>query len=146
VHLVVRAKNCKHAGHNAHECPKKGNNRVNGKANQRGRQGKFQGKCDNCGRQGHKVDACWEKAENKDKRPKWFQGKDNGEVGATASDVGSKKIEFLLCSHYVRISDTGATVHTMAYKHAFHELTEVSDSDLITMGNGLKEMASKIES
>jgi hypothetical protein len=138
--------------------PRKEITAVTGKANQGRGQGKFQGKCDNCGRQGHKADACWEKAENRDKRPKWFKGKDNGEVGATATDGGSKKIEFLLCGHdflfpqnsdllldpNVWIADTGATVHTTAHKHGFHGLTEVSDSDSITMGNGLKEKASKI--
>jgi hypothetical protein len=49
---------CKQTGHKAHECPKKtgnGNSKTNGKSKVKGR---FQGRCNNCGRQGHKVDGC----------------------------------------------------------------------------------------
>ena len=61
---------CKQTGHKAHECPKKtgnggnggnsgnsgnGNGKANGRANGKGR---FQGKCNNYVRQGHKVDGC----------------------------------------------------------------------------------------
>lgn len=88
---------CKQAGRNTHEFPKKTKNGGNGKANQRGGQCTFQGKCDNCRRQGHKADACWEKAKNKDKRPTCFKGKTNGKIGAAATDGGRKQVKFLLC-------------------------------------------------
>jgi hypothetical protein len=89
---------CKQTGHKAHECPKEtgnGNGRSNGKSNGKGR---FQGKCKNCGRQGHKDDDCWENEENKEKRPKWYKGKAASKVGAAATDA-SKSVEFALTAH-----------------------------------------------
>jgi hypothetical protein len=125
---------------------------------QRGGQGKFQKKCDNCGRIGHRSANCWEKAENKDKRPKWLKDKSNGEMGAVATNNG-KKVEFLLCrinkflfpqnqdlllDPNVWIADLAATLHTMAHKQGFHAMTKVTDTDLITMGNGIAEKASLV--
>lgn len=76
------------AGHTAHDRPKKANNNSGtGKVNQQGGQGKFQKKCDNCGRPGHKAMNCWGKAKNQGKKPQLFKGK----LG------GGKKVEFLLC-------------------------------------------------
>jgi hypothetical protein len=149
---------CKQTGHKAHECPKKTGNRngkTNGKSNGKGR---CQGKCNKCGRQGHKVDDCWEKEENKEKRPKWYKGKAASEVGAAATDA-SKSVEFALTAHKkfsfpetaellkdenVWIADTGATVHTMAHKGGMHSLKKVTGDDSITMGNGIAEKAALI--
>jgi hypothetical protein len=150
---------CKQTGHKAHECLKKtgkGKGKSNGKSNGKGQ---FQGKCSNCGRQGHKVEDCWEKEENKEKRPKWYKGKATSEVGAAATDA-SKSVEFALTAHKkflfpetaellkdknVWIADTGATVHTTAHKGGMHSLKKVTGDDSITMGNVIAEKAALID-
>ena len=81
-----------------------------------------------------------------------------GEVGAKATDGGSK-VEFMLCGipkftfppnqdllkdPNIWIADSAATVHTTAHKQGFHTLTEATDADEITMGNGIAEKASLV--
>jgi hypothetical protein len=88
----------KQTRHKILEWPKmtgNGNGKSKGKSKGKGR---FQGKCNNCGRQGHKVDDCWEKEENKEKRPKWYKGKAASKAGAAATDA-SKSVEFALTAH-----------------------------------------------
>jgi hypothetical protein len=84
--------------------------------------------------------------------------KATGEVGAKATDGGSK-VEFMLCGitkftfppnqdllkdPNIWIADSAATVHTTAHKQGFHTLTEATDADSITMGNGIAEKASLV--
>jgi hypothetical protein len=114
---------CKKPGHRAHECP----NKKGGGGGGGSKGGKFQKKCENCGKIGHKGADCWEKEENKDKRPSWLKNKTSTKVGAMAQDVGNK-LEFMLCGMTfpqnqdllldpnVWIVDTAATVHTSAHK------------------------------
>ena len=65
-----------------------------------GKSGKFTGKCNNCGKVGHREVDCWEKEGNKAKRPTGYRtAKDKekgGEKAASAVD-GGNKTEFLLC-------------------------------------------------
>ena len=35
----------------------------------------FKGNCRNCGKQGHKAENCWDKAENASKRPDWWKNR-----------------------------------------------------------------------
>jgi Zinc knuckle len=49
----------------------------NQKGNDRKYTKKFKGMCSVCGKQGHKGADCWEKEENKDKRPKNWQKRNN---------------------------------------------------------------------
>jgi hypothetical protein len=92
------------------------------------------------------------------KMPKWYKAKSNGEVGASATDSGGKKVELLLCGVMmfsfpqrnqdllqdpnIWIADSAATVHTTADKQGFHSLEKAIDADSIMMGNGLAEKAS----
>jgi hypothetical protein len=146
---------CKKPGHRAHECPNKSKGGGGGGKNGGGKGGKSHKKCDNCGKIGHNGADCWEKEENKDKRPKWMKNKTSTEVGATARDTGNH-LEFLLCSitfpqnqdllldPNVWIADTAATVHTSAHKEGFHTLEQATAADSITMGNGIAEKASLV--
>ena len=57
--------------------------------------GKFKGKCGICGKTGHKGDQCWEKQENKDKRPANWKPKgkgsnDGGKFKGTCNYCGKK--------------------------------------------------------
>jgi hypothetical protein len=120
---------CKAKGHKASDCPVKGgdnniNNNGNGKGGGKGKQ-KFKGKCNNCGKVGHREVDCWLKEANKDKRPKGF--KVPGETTTVATDGGSK-VEYLLVGMTfpdnhdflsdpnVWIADTGATVHNTPHQ------------------------------
>jgi hypothetical protein len=146
---------CKQAEHKAYECPKKGG--TGGKY--KGKQGKFQKKCDNCGKPGHKADDCWQQAKNEGKRPKWC--KSSGEVGATAQEKGKTgSLEFLLCGitkdfsfpknqdflidPNIWIANLAATVHTTLHKQGFHTLTTATEANSITMGYGIAEKASLV--
>ncbi len=53
-----RCYNCQKNGHYASSCPKKANKESDGR-----KRGKFKGKCNHCGRVGHKKADCWEKTE-----------------------------------------------------------------------------------
>jgi hypothetical protein len=150
---------CKAKGHKASECPTKGggggsggggggNNNNN---NNNTKKYRFQGKCNNCGKFGHKEADCWLKEENKDKRPKNF--KLPGEKTAVATDG---ETEYMLCgmtfpSNHdflsdpnVWIADTGATVHNTPHKCGLSNVRAASKSDAITMGNGGSEKAATI--
>ena len=90
--------NCGQPGHKAFECPKKkggggkgydgrGRGGRGGRGNSgRGRGGgKFNGKCNNCGKQGHKMADCWDLEENKSKRPKGYK------IGTNDDNSGPKQ-------------------------------------------------------
>jgi hypothetical protein len=56
----------------------------------------FKGKCNSCGKLGHKAEKCWEKEENADKRPEgWVSCKKKNEANGS-KDVGAASIEFVL--------------------------------------------------
>jgi hypothetical protein len=70
---------CKQKGHKSYECPN----------------GKFTGICNNCGMVGHMYANCWEREENKGKRPANYKPKETqGEQTNMNIDGGS---EFVLC-------------------------------------------------
>ena len=56
---------------------------------------KFNGKCNECGKQGHKAVDCWNNPKNASKRPNWF--KPNTEIGAAGKDE-KQSIELQLVS------------------------------------------------
>ena len=58
---------------------KKGGQGGRGKHDGQGKQ-VFSGKCDKCGKVGHKKVDCWPDESNKGKRPKWWKKKDDGKV------------------------------------------------------------------
>ena len=121
---------------------------------------KFNGKCSNCGKVGHKVADCWEKEENKHKRPTGYKTANErargNETGASAVDVGGPKIEFLLCGMTfpsdvgflndpnVWIADTAATIHMTPHRTGLTNIRKAKASDSITMGNGKEESALEI--
>ena len=86
---------------------------------------------------GHKEADCWEKEENKSKRPTNYKVKD--ETSASAVDGGSK-VEFLLCGMTfpddqailtdpnVWIADTAATVHNTPHSLG---MTYLRDADQV---------------
>ena len=103
---------CGQPGHKAFECPKKKNGSGRGYGGRgggyrggrggrgyggRGR-GKFQGKCNNCGKQGHKMADCWDLDENKNKRPKDYKTGGNDEK--KGSETGNVSIEYTLGSFH----------------------------------------------
>ena len=53
---------------------------------------KFIGKCEGCGKSGHKKADCWQEEANKGKRPKWWkdQAKTVVTVGASVGESTSK--------------------------------------------------------
>ena len=76
----------KQEGHKAHQCPNKKKKR-------------FPGRCNHCHQLGHKANDCWEKEENKAKRPPNWKSKmhtetANAAITRTNQDTGSN-IEFL---------------------------------------------------
>ena len=89
--------NCNQFGHIAKNCPKKGNSNNNsgnsgghnsGSNGGNGGPTKFQGKCNECGKTGHKAAQCWRKAGNEHLKPDWLKKKEKSgnEVGAAATD------------------------------------------------------------
>jgi hypothetical protein len=113
----------------------------------------FAGKCNNCGKQGHKEAQCWENEENKDK----YYPKGNKMSEAAQSVIGQgtsgTKVEFLLCTMTfpgdqkmltdpnVWIADTAVMVHTTPYATGMHKIKEATANDAITVGKGINEKA-----
>ena len=62
----------------------------------RWRQGRFSGKCDNCGKTGHKKADCFHLEANKDKRPKGLKPKQFGLANKDEDDSKENDEEFLL--------------------------------------------------
>jgi hypothetical protein len=144
---------CGAKGHKSNDpkCPMKN---VSGGAQNnvcQGGKGWFSGKCNNCGKDGHKEADCWAKAGNEGKRPAWYKQK---ETNASAIDQSGGGVEFLLCGMNfpalqeflldpnVWIADTGAMVHTTPYKADMVKHRPANRGDAITMGNGASEEAS----
>ena len=48
----------------------------------KGKRPRFRGKCNYCGKIGHKIANCWAKEENKAKRPEWYKAKGTTENAA----------------------------------------------------------------
>ena len=55
------------------------------KGEKRGKGEKFAGKCDGCGKKGHKKVDCWLEDANKEKRPKWWKEKDEAKAVTTVA-------------------------------------------------------------
>jgi hypothetical protein len=115
------------------------------------RRGWFQGKCNNCGKVGHREVDCWEKDGNKAKRPMGFRtAKERGTGGEKAASAvdGRKTTDFLLCAltfpeetgvlddPNLWIADTAATVHMTPYRSGITNVRKATGADLNTTGNG----------
>jgi hypothetical protein len=95
--------------------------------------GKFQGKCNNCGKAGHKVTDCWVLEENKHKLPNWNKNKEHANTAVNKGDAGPK-VEILLCgmkfpqdqrmlnNPNMWIADSAATVHTTPHEMGMHKV------------------------
>jgi len=126
---------------------------------------RFKGRCNNCGRTGHKEIDCWLKEENANKRPPYFKVPNaEGMVQETASAAVDKQcgVEFLLCSvpavaattftneqsllndPNVWIADSAATVHNTPHLQGMKNVRDATKNDRITMGNGANEKAVRI--
>ena len=69
--------------------------RSGGRSGGRGYGGRgFNGKCNSCGKQGHKKTDCWKLEENKDKRPNGYKA--DTEISAAAVDRNNDSIEYLI--------------------------------------------------
>ena len=77
---------CKQQGHKQHECPNKRTDSYQNTGNQNN-QGQtqvgtprfgFAGTCNNCGKRGHRFADCWDREENRDKRPPSYRPRNNG--------------------------------------------------------------------
>ena len=69
---------------------------------------KIFGKCHNCGKPGHHAQDCWEKEENKSKRPAYF--KPASEKGNMTVDGGSNVEVLLNCMDVEQKSDERSEV------------------------------------
>ena len=76
---------------------------------------KFNGKCNNCGKQGHMARDCWLDPKNASKRPDWFKGT---EVNAAGASEEKKSTELQLVN-----------INWGRYEAAFAEEDEESFSD-----------------
>jgi hypothetical protein len=94
---------------------------------------RFQGSCTNCGKQGHKERNCWQKEENKNKRPQGYM-MPNEMVNLSLDN--NKTIEYLLCGltnptenkilldPNVWIADTAASIHATAHKEGLQGINK----------------------
>ncbi len=103
--------NCGEMGHRANKCP-------HGKK-------KFAGTCHNCGEQGHKSRDCWEKEENKSKRPSYFKPKK--EQSTAAVESSGSRMEALLCG----LSAPESQEITQQPKHLDRRQWSISSHDSI---------------
>ena len=87
---------------------------------------RFKGMCNFCGKQGHKAVECWEKEENKDKRPRNWKGRNNGPM---------RKLTCFLCGeqgHKVfNCPKNPHTANCMEEKHEHLLICEDVGSDIV---------------
>ena len=124
---------CKKRGHIAKNCPNKKKN----KNNKNGDNYKFKGKCNHCGKHGHKAQDCWENPSNTSKRPDWYKVK--GEVtgvGANTQEYQLVNLDLLEAYEHAEITDNHWAVcnESMSQKHSsekyekFEKLLDDEDS------------------
>jgi hypothetical protein len=129
---------CKKRGHKAYQCPEKpksGGNTINN-TNNKGKGKKFQGKCNRCGKQGHRQEDFWEDDKNANKGTKknkkssgpsevsnvevflcgLCQDQDKDEVALIEHQTMEFPQEFdMLFDPNVWIADTGASADSTPY-------------------------------
>ena len=116
-----RCYNCQEYGHYARNCPKKAKGDGRKKV-------RFNGKCNHCGKVGHKEVDCWEKEENADKRPKNWKNNNDTALANTElvlCNVNGERLEdevtlaatgeYYPTDKYMFIADSGATADVMSY-------------------------------
>ena len=125
--------NCQQKGHRANKCP-------NEKQPRKDKGKKTKAKCNNCGKEGHTEENCWELARNADKRPKWYKKSSGNEQANVAHNVEvllaavqfPTKLKFLENPN-VWVGDTGATVHVTRYKMGMTNTRQLLAGDVIMM-------------
>jgi hypothetical protein len=111
---------------------------------------KFFGNCNNCGLRGHTGKDCWEKEENKNKRPTGWKKK--SERGLTVNDNTETRIEYGWKSRdklqvkdsSIWIADTGATVHSTPHLELLNGKKLPEEDITVVMGNGNKEKVTTV--
>ena len=140
---------CKQKGHKADKCPK-GNKGSTTSVEKQKNTHKFSGKCFNCGKTGHRSVDCWEKDENKAKRPKGY--KIQSEKGSAAVDtvefvltssetMAVPEVQELLDDPNIWIGDSGATVHMTPHGQGLVNTRTAKQNESVTMGNKMVEKA-----
>jgi hypothetical protein len=120
--------------------------------NQGNRSNKFLGKCNNCGLRGHTSKICWEKEENKARRPAGW--KKRAERGLTVMDAKkdekiveygwTSKDKFQVEDPTIWIADTGATVHLTPHLELLSDCSVPEDNITVVMGNGNEEKVTTV--
>ena len=92
--------------------------------------GKFQGKCNHCGKSGHKEAACWDKPSNNNKRPDRFKDlkkKDKQEAANAAVDVKDHdgRVEYMMAGiDHPIIKSPKAVAIALSMHHQYEKLQE----------------------
>jgi hypothetical protein len=105
---------------------------------------------------GHKYNDCWQREENKGKRPNNYRPATGGEQGqANVNEGKGSKIEYLLCGMSfptdqlmltdpnVWIANTATTIHTTPHVNGMSNGKLATAEDSITVGNGANKPASQ---
>jgi hypothetical protein len=96
---------CNKKGHRANKCPKDKSSNRSGRGggcsgrSGRGNGGRFQGKCHNCSKDGHREADCWAKEANANKRPNNYKPPGENENAAAAGTTKKRMAKGLI---YVR--------------------------------------------
>ena len=144
---------CNRVCHRANKCPygNTGSSRYdrNTGPDKRGR--RFNGKCNSCGKEGHKSTEYWQKVENVDKRPTYYRtgkgekgisNKDNNTESdsefllMTKNDLTFATTDSLLADPNVWISDSSATRDTTAHEIGMTNKKMASEKYNITDASG----------
>ena len=100
---------------------------------------KFAGKCNGCGKNGHKKADCWLEEENNEKRPNWWKNKEKDEAKAVTDGESSTQMfavrdgrntDRAMAAHaeIEWILDSGCTRHITPHRNEFRTFKPIPDS------------------